>query len=188
MEQQYKRRKGKMKKRYTLFLMLVILCIIFSGIVYGNIHSRNIEKAYLARQEDPDTHDIESVLEYKSRYLGDNSNTINLFYHLPMYIPSEKFQIDSEKCTLKIIYAESFSDIGEEKVQKSMIYNSAAAFALIDNLTAITYEYKDRSDTFSRTEFENLLGIPLSSVLDKTEWEEKVQGNLRNLKEKFYNN
>ena len=30
MEQQYKRRKGKMKKRYTLFLMLVILCIIFS--------------------------------------------------------------------------------------------------------------------------------------------------------------
>ena len=68
-----------------------------------------------------------------------------------------------------------------------MIYDSAAAFALIDNLTAITYEYEDRSDIFSRTEFENLLGTPLSSVLDKTEWGEKVQGNLRNLKEKLYN-
>lgn len=47
------------------------------------------------------------------------------------------------------------------------------------------YEYEDRSDTFSRTEFEKPALNTSSSVLDKTEWGEKVQGNLRNLKENF---
>ena len=52
-----------------------------------------------------------------------------------------KFEIDSEACTLTVNYLDTVWNIGEEKVQRDLIYNSVAAMAAIDNLSGITYNF-----------------------------------------------
>ena len=99
-----------------------------------------------------------------------------------------KFQIDSSHCSLTVSYLDTVWNIGEEKVQRDLIYNSAAAFSLIDNLKAITYEFSGNSYSFTRAQFENVFGNPLSSLLEKKTWSKKIQTKLNdiNFVESFY--
>lgn len=65
-----------------------------------------------------------------------------------------------------------------DTVQRDLVYDSAAAFALIDNLSAVTYAFSDGSYAFTRAQMEALLGAPLSALRDGTAMHDRVQARL----------
>ncbi len=167
------------KKGKAIIVLLIIGVFAFCAVQFLLIPQINAkQEEYSANQNDSLTHDVESVLDYKSAYIGDNSNVANLFYHLPLNGTAMKFQIDSENCTLFVNYLDTVWNIGEEKVQRDLIYNSVAALALIDNLKQIAYEFSGDTFTFTRAAMEDYFGKGLSSLLDKEIWKEKIQSRL----------
>lgn len=166
-------------KSKVIILLLVIAVILFCAIEFFIIPKMSEEKAsYALDQTDSLTHDISAIEKYKSQYVGSASNTANLFYALPLCNVAMEFQIDSENCILTVNYLDTVWNIGEEKVQRDLVYNSAAAMAAIDNLAGITYNFTGESYFFSREQLENIFGSPLSSLLDEDAWSKKVQEKL----------
>jgi len=156
-------------------LAAVLFCIIQFCIIPAN---QNKQAEYAKNQTDALTHDISAIDDYKNPYVGDASNTFNLFRALPLNNISMKFQINSEDCSLTVSYLDTVWNVGEEKVHRDLVYNSVAAMAAIDNLTAITYEFSGDSFSFNRKQLETVLGSPLSELLDKDVWNEKVQSQM----------
>lgn len=129
-----------------------------------------------------------SIEDYKNLYIGNASNVGNLFWNLPLNNVDMKFEIDSEACTLTVNYLDTVWNIGEEKVQRDLIYNSVAAMAAIDNLSGITYNFSGDSYSFERTQIEDVFGTPLSNLLEQEKWRNDVQDKLKDTDfvEQFY--
>lgn len=176
---------SKISKKSKIIVALLVIGALLFVIVRFVLIPMNIEKEakYQREQMDSLTHHIESVFEYKTQYIGDNVNTGNLFNNLPMYNVSKKFEIDSTECNITVSYLDTVWNIGEEKVQRDLVYNSIASFALVENLEEITYKFSGESFTFERSQFKEMFGKPLSKLLDKKTWSDRVQSKLHD--EKF---
>ena len=59
-----------------------------------------------------------------------------------------------------------------------MLYDATAAFALIDNLQRIDFVFLDESFTITRDAVSGFYDEPLSKLLKKNAWKEKVQAPL----------
>jgi len=168
-------------KNRVIIALLIIGTLLFSVVQFVVVpHNNAKEQEYLAAQVEPTTHDLSRILPYKNRYIGNSSNTINLFYNLPLAEHGVKFQIFSQTLALEIDYQVSAQKIGGEKVHKALIYNSVAAFSLIDNLKKITYVFSDTSYEVTRTNIESVFGKNPSSLLAKEKWKTAVQHELEN--------
>ena len=79
-------------------------------------------------------------------------------------------------------------NIGEDKVQRDLIYNTVAAMAVIDNLSGITYNFSGDTYSFKRTQIEDVFGTPLSNLLEQEKWSKEVQDKLKDMDfvEQFY--
>ena len=168
-----------------LSVAAVLFCLIQFWIIPANQAKR---EAYAQNQTDALTHDITSIEDYKSPYIGNASNVGNLFWNLPLNNVDMKFEIDSETCTLTVNYLDTVWNIGEDKVQRDLIYNTVAAMAAIDNLSGITYNFSGDSYSFERTQIEDIFGAPLSNLLEPEKWKNDVQDKLKDTDfvEQFY--
>ncbi|MGC4017887.1 MAG: DUF4825 domain-containing protein [Muricomes sp.] len=167
------------KKNKIIIGLLLIAVILFSAIQFWILPTERAKQVEYARnQTDALTNDISEVENYKSPYIGNSSNIINLFGTLPLNNLPMKFEINSDDCSLSVNYSDSIGIVGEEKVKQDLIYNSVAAMAAVDNLSQITYNFSDNSYSFDRQQIENILGSPLSGLLDKKIWNKQVQSKL----------
>lgn len=165
--------KGLSTGLKALIGALAALAIVFCVVEFAVLPSGQAKQNESAlKQTDSLTHDISSIKDYKSPYIGDASNVSHLFYALPLSNISMKFQIDPNSCSLTVNYLDTVWNIGEEKVHRDLIYNSLAAMASIDNLTKITYEFSGDNFSFERKQLEDKFGAPLSNLLDKEKWTE----------------
>lgn len=130
-----------------------------------------------AAQTDARTHDFAAVRAYASPYVGNISNTVNLFYNLPLGDVPARFEIGDD-ASLCVRYQAALAELDAAKVRRGLVYDSAAAFALIDNLSAVCYEFTDGSYTFTRTQMETVLGAPLSALCDGAAMHDRVQARL----------
>jgi len=192
-------------KKNKLIIGLVTLGILVFGVtLFFVIQSNGKVEQYKAEQLEATTHDINYVLPYKNEYMGNNSNTVNLFYHLPLTTSDMKFELFPDTLTVQIDYSNTLLHVGKEsmshkqyaasgladelntiyknEVEKSIIYNSTAAFALIDNLEYIVYHFSDVSYKVSRTDIKALYSN-FDTILNETNWKDNVQSKL---KEKSY--
>ena len=169
-----------MKARNKIIIFLIVFGISLFGIVEGVIKPKmdKSNKQYLENQQDPLFHDIESVLKYKNKYMGDASNISNLFYTLPLSDSETKFELFPDELRAEVNYRTTVLDIGEEKVKKSLIYNSTVAFALIDNLEAINFNFTGESYKVLRKDVEKWYEAELSSLTEKDTWNKLVQNKL----------
>lgn len=170
----------KMSKKSKIIICLlaiaaILFCIIQFGIIPAN---RERQAEYARKQTDALTHDITSIEDYKSPYIGNASNISNLFWNLPLNNVDMKFEINSETCALTVNYFDTVWNIGEEKVRRDLIYNSVAAMAAIDNLSGITYNFSGESYSFSRKQIGEVFGSPLSELLEQEKWSNEVQDKL----------
>lgn len=171
--------------------LLTVAAILFCAIQFWFLPREEARQADYARnQTDALTHDISAIVKYHFPYVGNVSNVGNLFVHLPLGNVSQKYEIDSENCTLTVDYLDTVWNIGEEKVQRDLIYNSIAAMAAIDNLEGVTYHFSGDSYSFDRKELEERFGIPLPDLLSPETWKDAVQSQLSSPEfcEQFYSN
>lgn len=177
----------------------IIIGLLVCGLaVFSFIHFVTIPKMkqndakHQIEQLDASTHDLHYILKYKHQYMGAASNIINLFRHLPLNIDSTTFELLSDDLTLRVLYKDKLDIIGaqivnakasaseqtqatiQNEVQKSLIYNSTAAYALIDNLECIEYQFLDVTYQVVRADVENLYK-DFSAILTDINWNSEVQ-------------
>ena len=171
-----------MKAKNRLIICLAIigmgLCFVVYGVIIPREHQK--ENEYIENQKNPLTHDLDSILEYKSKYMGNSNNLINLFCNLPLKDIPRTFELFPDKLAAEVNYEEIIENIDKDKLEKALIYNSIATFALIDNLDAINYKFTDSSYKFLRSDIEKWAGEDLSSLLTKDKWKIKVQDRIQN--------
>lgn len=128
-------------------------------------------------QQDPKTHTFENVIKYESMYMGDASNINNLLNDLPLNEYKESIELDADDLTLFVDYEVDAMEI-EEKIQQSVIYNSTAAFALVENLEKMDMKFQNETFTISRDRVEKWFGMTLVDFKDPEVFQEKVQEQL----------
>ena len=172
-----------MKTRNKIIICLAIIGIVLFGLVQGVVIPRNNQKKneYVAQQQNPMTHDLNSILKYKTKYMGAASNIINLFSTLPLIEGDTSFELFSETLTAQMNYKNAIANINENMVKKTLIYNSTAAFALVDNLEVINYNFTDGEYKVLRSDVEKWYGTELLSLLSSEEWKSKVQNKLESI-------
>lgn len=117
--------------------------------------SRN--KSICTSPFDPNVSDISRLLKYKNKYLGNNSNTINLYYSLPLSKYGFTTELDSTNLGIIINYNNSEFYINEDSddnlfVKKSILYNAISTFVLIDNVEYIIYNFSGTSYKFNKND------------------------------------
>ena len=99
---------------------------------------------------------IDNIIKYKSKYLGNNSNTNNLISNLPLSEFGEVIELDSKNSGLTIDYHTTDWYINDDYyLERSLIYNSVSIFTLIDNVKYINYNFTGTSYIITREEIEN---------------------------------
>jgi len=190
-----------MKNRNKLIIALLSIGVIALGIMIFIISHNNTGKQnYLIAQLDATTADLNYILPFKNKYMGNNSNTCNLFYHLPLSGSNIKFELFPDTFTVQINFDDTVRQLGKTNlkdtphvlegyadtidtfyktnVYKSLIYNSTAAFALIDNLEVIIYHFSDVTYKVNRSDVESLYS-DFDNILNETNWKEYVQAPLK---------
>lgn len=166
-----------MKTRHFIIIILAVIGLIGYGVMQGIILPQQElkQQRYEAAQRDPATHDVASILPYKSKYMGDASNIGNLFQHLPLAEVQATFELQSDVLLAQINYKVESTSLDPVFLEKSLFYNSVAAFALIDNLETLVYHFEDVDYRTERVDVEQMYGDNLSELLTSVLWKEKVQ-------------
>ena len=98
-----------------------------------------------------DKSSFEQLKKYKSKYIGDNSNTSHLLNALPLSEYGYIYEIDSENYGLTINYnCTDWYNNENLYIHKALVYNSVSLFKLIDNLEYITFNFSGSSYTITR--------------------------------------
>jgi len=179
---------------------IIISLLIFGALLFCTLQfiiipaNKAKEEQYAYEQLEATTQDVNYILPFKNEYMGNNSNTVNLFKKLPLATAEMKFQLFSESLTVQIDYNDSLLNAAAESLQrkkadrvnddlcytevkKSLIYNSTAAFALINNLEHIIYHFTDVSYMVNRADVEALYH-DFDDILNEMTWKHVVQNTL----------
>ncbi len=123
---------------------------------------------------------IENIVQYQNPYVGNNSNTGNLFNSLPLSEHGFVFEIDSENCGLTIDY--HFTDWYNNEnlyTEKALLYNAVTAFVLIENLESIKFNFSGSAYEITREKIEgnypNYGNIIADDVIDQNEFNTYVE-------------
>ena len=165
--------KNSLKKKD--FLILLLLCIgflFFAAVQQFGLDQQIRQERYLEDQTYVDTCDLKYVLPYKNLYIGNFPNTSALFSRLPQVGSIDTFRLYPDELTVRINY--STSSTGKGDAEKTLLYNSAAAFALLNNLEGILYHFTDITYQVTREDAEQCFG-PVKDYLDSQAWQEKIK-------------
>jgi len=190
-------KKGTKQREKIIIILIIIGVIIFT---LQRFYVQSLEKkhnVYLNDQKEVTTCDLDYIMEYKNLYMGNASNLGNLFRRLPLSVSIKDFQLFPDELTAQVNYIDSELNVGksnlenkfnvenQNEVNKSLSYNSIAAFALIDNLEGIIYKFTDITYTVARDDIEIIYG-DLDNLLEKDTWNEIIRdpfGDTEHVKE-----
>lgn len=182
-----------MNKNKNMWIM-VLLLIGFVGFIWIQLvvlpNKNQAEERYAKEQLNPLTQDFNYIAKYESDYLGDNSNTFNLFRSLPMTQDEMTFQLYPEELGVEVHYPTTLSEsthstittdkdneYGQDEVliaHRTLLYNATAGFALIKNMDQLTLEFQDNVFEFKRSDVESKYSN-LDQLLDENMWTQEVQ-------------
>ncbi|WP_136607806.1 DUF4825 domain-containing protein [Paenibacillus dokdonensis] len=164
-------------KNKTILLLAVVGILLFTAVqgIALPQWDRN-KQVYAAEQQSPLTHDLQSIMKYQSQYMGNSSNLSNLMHTLPLNEIRCTMELHPDSLTADILYHAETAGLNTERLERSLIYNATAAFALVDNLEQIRFKFDDRTYTAERSQLEEWYGKKLSSLTDSPKiWEPDVQ-------------
>ena len=99
---------------------------------------------------------IDNIIKYKNKYVGNNSNDMNLISSLPLSEYGFVFEINPDNLGITIDYHITDWYINENYyLEKSIVYNSVSIFALIDNVEYIKYNFSGKTYEVKRESVEN---------------------------------
>lgn len=108
------------------------------------------KKALCTNPFDPNKSDVSRLVKYKNKYLGNNSNTVNLYNALPLSEYGFTTELDAYNLGIIINYNNSEFYVNEDNrdelfVKRSLIYNAISTFLLIDNVEYVEYNFSGSS-------------------------------------------
>ena len=137
---------------------------------------------------------IDNIINYKNKYIGNNSNTGNLLSDLPLSEYGFVFEIDSSNCGLTVDYhTTAWYQNENQYISKALIYNSISIFLLIDNVNDITFNFSGESYRIEKTTVEekypNYSEVLLDGEIDKDRFNEYVEDKMNDdpFVEKIFN-
>lgn len=164
------------KQRKIMIAILIIGVPLFIWIQFFEVPNK-VKLGEAKLQQDPVTHVFENVTKYRSLYMGDASNLSHLMAELPLNEHVALIELDPDDLAVIVDYDVNSMEI-EEKAKQTVIYNTTAAFALIENLEQVNMQFKDEMYTVSRDRVERWFGTTLVDFKDPKVFEEKVQQKL----------
>ena len=121
---------------------------------------------------------IDNIIKYKSKYIGDNSNTGNLINSLPLSNYGYVFEIDDTDLIIDY-HITDFQFNDNLYVNKALIYNSVSLFGLIDNLNSITFNFSGSSYYVNRNNivdnYSNYLKVFKNDNINKKNFNKYVE-------------
>lgn len=134
-------------RRYVLILCILLSAFILMACNADNPSTQTNDASSQTDVKGNQPYDYENLFSYKSEYIGDASNVRNLLNDLayPRNLPIEKIELqtDNPPYRLAIFLKLNLGEGQEYTVDYSMIAkDSAILFALIDNLDAIDYNFR----------------------------------------------
>lgn len=153
----------------------IIIALFLTGVVLSCImllarqRQYQKEEAYNQAQQEATTHDLQSIMSYKNKYMGNASNNIGLFSNLPLSDLDRKYSQNPKTFTFEIDFQGDSNHIESVRLKKEIIYSAVSAFALIDNLQTLRYHYTDITYTVNRADVEKQYGA-LQSMLNESSW------------------
>ena len=164
------------KKEKVLAAATALLIILFALLQTLWLPAWERRQAtYAAQQQDPLTQNLSTILPYQTAYVGNNSKVANLFYHLPLSENEVTFEIDSNAYALKVIYGAADFSLSPLERQRAILYNGACAFAMIGNLTQITFILPGEQYRFTRSQIDNAFGQDLRQLTENSQWSALIQ-------------
>lgn len=128
---------------------------------------------------------IQNIVQYKNKYIGNNSNTGNLINALPLSEYGFVFEIDSKNYGLIIDY--HFTDWYNNEnlyIEKSLIYNAVSTFSLIDNLEYIKFNFSGSTYSITREDiaqnYPDYSKIFTKSEIDQDNFNKYVEQKMNN--------
>lgn len=111
---------------------------------------------------------IRNLLNYRSPYIGDNSNAGNLLNALPLSEFGFVFEIDPDGRGLTVDYhSTDWYSNDDLYIEKALVYNSVCIFLLIDNIEYINWNFSGSSYHITREAVE--AGFPDYAVIKSME-------------------
>ena len=95
-----------------------------------------------------------NIIKYKNKYVGNNSNTINLINNLPLSNYGKTFQLEYNDNKNQIVINYHITDwyINDNLyLEKALVYNTVSIFELIDNADSIIYQFPGKTYTADKT-------------------------------------
>ena len=152
-------------------LVVGIALVLLIGVFYVlSNNQKQVEKEDV-KQLSVETHNFNKVLAYENDYMGNNSNITNLFNKLPLSNHKYLVELEPNTFTAVINYNKSSDD-------KTVIYNTTAAFVLIKNLEVMDMRFSDRSYVMTRENVEQWFGDDFDRLIDPVIFKDKVQNSL----------
>lgn len=126
---------------------------------------------------------IDKIINYKDKYVGNNTNDGNLISHLPLSEYGYTFEIDSKNLGLSIDYKTESNKIDELYLKKSLLYNSVSIFALIENAQFINFNFEERDYAVTREKIQetypNYAEVVKNNELDKNNFNKYIEDMMK---------
>lgn len=167
-------------KHKVILALLVIGLASYSWMELIHLPSQEkIQAEENLKQLHPETHNFEKVRIHENLYMGNASNTSQLFRNLPLSQRVESFEMDPDQLLLIVKYHDPKNE-SERLVQQSVIYNTTAAFVLIKNLQQVEIRFPNASFIINRKNVEKWFGTDFLALIEPVEFKKKVQEPLKN--------
>ncbi len=126
---------------------------------------------------------IDNIINYRNKYIGNNSNIGNLISNLPLSEYGYVFEIDSKNNGLIISYNTTDWYYNENQyINKALIYNSVSIFMLIDNVNYITFNFSGGTYKVEKSviqeNYPNYFDILSDGKIDKNKFNEYVENKM----------
>ncbi len=129
---------------------------------------------------------IKNIIQYKNKYVGNNSNDSHLIDNLPLSEYGYNFEIDSLNNGLTIDYHITDWYVNENYyLEKSLLYNSVSIFLLIDNVDKLIFNFSGNTYTVNRKQvkelypnFENIIDKKINQTNFNKYLENKMNDNI----------
>lgn len=127
------------------------------------------EEVRAEQQSTYETHDIKALEGYRAPYVGDNSNTAQALYTLPLGSRISRVEIHDTAVVAVL------SDGTTTNERENALYSAVAFMAAVDNASSVTFQSGLGEYTISREAVEQRFGAPLSKLLDSEEEWQRVR-------------
>lgn len=100
---------------------------------------------------------IDNIIQYKNKYIGNNTNTSHLINNLPLSEYGYALEMGSDNLEIIIDYHITDWYINKNNyLEKSLLYNTISIFSLLDNAEYIKFNFSGKTYHTSRKKVEEI--------------------------------